>query len=79
MGDGIVQWIREHIDLSKIDQRSLPAAKEVDSSFNHPPDIDAKDELIERLALSYYQKYGLTIVGLVKHQGITREQEQNCE
>lgn len=79
MGDRIVQWMREHIDVSKIDASSLPPAKEVDSSYNHPPDIEAKDELIERLALSHYLKYGLTIVGLVKHQGVSPKQEEECE
>ncbi len=79
MGDRIVQWVRSHIDLTAVDESKLPPAKEVDSSFNHPPDIDATDELVERLCLHYYLLYGLTIVGLVKHHNITAEQEQHCE
>jgi FMN phosphatase YigB (HAD superfamily) len=97
MGDRIVHWVRENIDVKSIDESILPPAKEVglccfpspcslaihilnktDSSFNHPPDIDATDELIERLCLHYYLQYGLTIVGLVKHQRITKEQEDDC-
>jgi FMN phosphatase YigB (HAD superfamily) len=66
MGDRIVHWVRENVDLESIDVASLPPAKEVEGSFNHPPDICATDEIVERLCLHYYLQYGLTIVGLLK-------------
>jgi len=69
----------QHVDMTKVDPSTLPPAKEVDSSYNHPPDILASDELVERLCLKYYQQYGLTIVGLVQNNGITANEEQNCE
>ena len=66
MGDRIVLWVREHVDLTSIDIASLPPAAAVDSAYNHPPDIDATDEIVERLCLHYYLQHGLTIVGLLK-------------
>lgn len=77
MGDRIVEWVRRNVDLSKVDESKLPSAKEVDSSYNHPPDIDATDELVERMCLDFYNRFGLTVVGLVEEMGIGPEQEQD--
>ncbi len=67
MGDRIVHWVREHVDVDSIDVSTLPPAKAVEGSFNHPPDIDVTDEIVERLCLHYYLQHGLTIVGLMKN------------
>ena len=79
MGDRIVDWVRTHVDLSGVDPAKLPGAREIEESqaYNHPPDIDPSDELVEKLSLHYYKMYGLTIVGLVKNQGVSRELEQS--
>ncbi len=77
MGDRIVHWVRENVDLASLDAVSadLPPPSALTPAFNHPPDIDPSDELVERLCLQYYLDYGLSVVGLVKHHGITPEQE----
>lgn len=79
MGDRIVTWVEQHIDLSTVNAQHLPSGAEIDASqaYNHPTDIDATDELVERLCLHYYKQFGLTIVGLVKNQGVGPELEQS--
>ena len=79
MCDRILRWIKTHVDLGTIviDEAALPPASALDSSYNHPPDVTATDELVSRLCLMYYQRYGLTLVGLVKHHGLTPALEEN--
>ena len=75
MGDRIVHWCREKIDLKNVDTSSICSVEELcdAKAYNHPPDIDATDELVERVCLTYYRRYGLTIVGMMKELGVGDE------
>jgi hypothetical protein len=38
-------------------------------SYNHPPDIDPKDDAVERVCVEYYEKFGLSLTGFLMHYG----------
>lgn len=70
MGDRIVRFIRDRIDVSLLHPaplRELGGEEEINKSYHHAPDISPSDDAVERVCLEYYERYGLSLTGFLMH------------